>query len=180
MNRIFLVCGAILLFAVNVGHAEEQPILPIAAPVAGQVEEQAVTQSEIQVEEQLEEQVVTQVDEQVEVQEEQKVPFWIKLRTRIEKMTPQKKPSITTAVGGVRGAKSEAGRELYWKGEEVEPKFISEQELAQFDEALKKVEEGDNDTARQLFEDFMTEFPESGLKSEALFAIGEIEQIADK
>ena len=110
-----------------------------------------------------------------EEQVAQEVSIWVKIRARIEKITPQKKPVITTAVGGVRGAKNESGRELYWKGEEVKPK-VSEQELAKFDNALKKVEEGEIEAARQLFENFVTEFPESELNPDAFLALREMDR----
>lgn len=108
----------------------------------------------------------------------QDVPFWVKIRTRIEKITPKKKPTVTTAVGGVRGAKNEVGKELYWKGEEVAAKGVGAQELGRFDQALKAVEEGEIEAARQLFENFVIEFPESELKVDALFVLNEMAKAA--
>lgn len=113
-----------------------------------------------------------------EEQASEEVPFWVKIRLRIEQITPQKKPTVTTAVGGVRGARSEAGKELYWKGEAVKPVVIGEQELARFDEALQKVEAGETEAARQLFEDFVVEFPASKLKTDALLALKEMDKVA--
>lgn len=177
MKGIFLVF-TILLFSVTAVHAVEQ---------AGQVEEVGTVVEAGQVEEVQAKQVgqvkpvgqqpgqAEQVVQVVQTEpKEQVVSLWEKIRIKIEKITPQKKPSVTTAVGGVRGAKNESGKELYWKGEAVEPK-VTEQELAKFDMALKKVEEGDVDAARQLFENFVTEFSESDLKHDALLALREID-----
>ena len=110
---------------------------------------------------------------QAEEQAAQEMSIWEKIRARIEKVTPQKKPSVTTAVGGVRGAKSDGGKDLYWKGEEV-PASVGEQELAKFEEALTIAEAGDLDQARQLFEKFVTDHPDSVLKEDALFALKEM------
>jgi TolA-binding protein len=103
----------------------------------------------------------------------QKMSLWEKIRAKIEKVTPQKKPSVTTAVGGVRGAKSDGGKELYWKGEKVSPS-VSEQELDKFKEALTMAEAGDLDKARELFEKFVTDYPDSVLKGDALLALKEM------
>ena len=196
MKNIFMIC-AILVFSVTVAHAEEQVEKQVTSQIEEQVEEQVVSQIEEHVDaesvaqvevlpvEQVREQVVGQVEDKVEAQTivqvkeqvEPKVPFWVKIRTRIEKMTPQKKPTVTTAVGGVRGARTEAGKELYWKGEEVKIK-VSEQELAKFDDALKKVEEGEIEAARQLFENFVTDFQESELRPDAFLALREMDKAA--
>ena len=110
---------------------------------------------------------------QAEEQAVEEMSLWEKVRARIEKVTPQKKPSVTTAVGGVRGAKSDGGKDLYWKGEEV-PASVSEQELAKFEEALTIAEAGDLGQARLLFEKFVTDHPDSVLKEDALFALKEM------
>ncbi len=109
---------------------------------------------------------------------ERDVSIWEMIRTKIEEITPQKKPTVTTAVGGVRGAKNEAGEDLYWKGEEVNPK-VSEQELAKFVEALKTAEAGELDAARLLFEGFVVEFPESELKPDAFLALKSMDKATD-
>ena len=119
---------------------------------------------------------VTAVNAEEQARED--VPFWVKIRLKIEQITPQKKPTVTTAVGGVRGAKRGAGKELYWKGEAVNPVVIGEQELARFDEALQKVEAGETEAARQLFEGFVVEFPASELKTDALLALKEMDKDA--
>jgi hypothetical protein len=104
--------------------------------------------------------------------------LWEKIRARIEKVTPQKKPAVTTAVGGVRGAKNDGGKDLYWKGEDVASK-VSEQELDKFKEALTIAEAGDLDQARQLFEKFVTDYPDSDLKGDALLALKEMGTASD-
>lgn len=119
---------------------------------------------------------VTAVNAEEQVSED--VPFWVKIRLKIEQITPQKKPTVTTAVGGVRGAKSEVGKELYWKGEAVQLVVIGEQELVRFDEALQKVEAGETEAARHLFEGFVVEFPASALKTDALLALKEMDKAA--
>ena len=108
--------------------------------------------------------------------EETAVPemsLWEKIRAKIEKVTPQKKPAVTTAVGGVRGAKSDGGKDLYWKGEETSAS-VSEQEIEKFKEALTIAEAGDLEQARELFEKFVTDHPDSILKGDALFALKEM------
>ncbi len=107
---------------------------------------------------------------QAEEQVAPEMSFWEKIRARIEKVTPQKKPSVTTAVGGVRGAKSDNGNDLYWKGEAVSPS-VSEQELEKFKEALTMAEVGDLVEARTLFEKFVVEYQDSILKEDALMAL---------
>ena len=107
---------------------------------------------------------------QAEEQVAPELSFWEKIRARIEKVTPQKKPAVTTAVGGVRGAKSDGGNDLYWKGEAVSPS-VSEQELEKFKEALTMAELGDLVQARALFEKFVIEYQDSVLKEDALLAL---------
>lgn len=103
----------------------------------------------------------------------EKVSLWEMIRTKIEKVTPQKKPSVTTAVGGVRGSKAETGKELYWKGENSEP-VVEAMELDSFKEALAEAETGNYEQARVLFEKFVTGFPGSSLKDDALSALHEL------
>jgi hypothetical protein len=107
---------------------------------------------------------------QAEEQVAPEMSFWEKVRARIEKVTPQKKLAVTTAVGGVRGAKSDGGNDLYWKGEAVSP-VVSEQELEKFKEALTMAEVGDFGEARTLFEKFVIEYKDSILKEDALMAL---------
>ena len=102
--------------------------------------------------------------------------LWEKIRARIEKVTPQKKPAVTTAVGGVRGAKSDGGKDLYWKGEEISPS-VSEQELDNFKEALTMAEAGDLDQARELFEKLVSQllfFHSGHVSNNCIFYIPDI------
>lgn len=104
---------------------------------------------------------------------EKELSLWEVIRAKIEKVTPQKKPAVTTAVGGVRGARSEAASDLYWKGEET-GSAVSEQELDKFAAALHEAEGGNLVQARKLFEEFVTEYPESELSGDALLALKEM------
>ncbi|MBE0501566.1 MAG: hypothetical protein IBX47_09000 [Desulfuromonadales bacterium] len=101
------------------------------------------------------------------------VSFWEMIRTKIENVTPQKKPAVTTAVGGVRGARSDSGEDLYWKGEPILAQ-ASEQELESFKEALTRVEAGELEHGQDLFEKFVVDYPESIMKDDALLALQEI------
>ena len=110
---------------------------------------------------------------QAEESAESEMSFWDKIRAKIEKVTRQKKPAVTTAVGGVRAAKSESGQSLYWKGENVPP-TVSEQELEAFKQALTLAESGELTQGRDLFEQFLDDYPKSFMKDDALFALQEI------
>ena len=109
-------------------------------------------------------------------EEKKKEPpsFWEKVRTKIEKITPKKKPTATTAVGGVRGAKHSSD-ELYWKDEE-ENIVVEKDELEAFQDALIFIEYDENQQALELFEDFVKEYPESALIGDAKKAIAEIKK----
>lgn len=110
---------------------------------------------------------------QAEERAEAKMSFWEIIRSKIEKVTPQKKPAVTTAVGGVRGAKSDNSKSLYWKGETVTV-AVSEQELDSFKAALVKAEMGDLVQGRELFQRFVADYPKSVLKDDALIALQEM------
>jgi TolA-binding protein len=99
--------------------------------------------------------------------------LWQVLRARIEQATPQKKPAVTTAVGGVRGAKNDAGGDLYWKGENSGTEEI-DTALEKFTAAVREVEAGNIEPARLLFEEFVNEYPESEFHADALLALEEI------
>lgn len=99
-----------------------------------------------------------------------KKSFWDGLRSKIEKVTPTKKTSVTTAVGGVRGAKNEDGSELYWKGKE-DVLAVSEDELTAFNNAMKTAIDGDNTRAAELFESFVAQYPMSELRQDSLHAL---------
>ncbi len=110
----------------------------------------------------------------VQAQEPQKEAssLWEKIRNKIEKITPKQKPSVTTAVGGVRGAQSDE-QELYWKGEE-EPLAVSAAEMELFSSALQLAEAGSGAKAIVGFEDFLEKFPQSPLADDAKTALLEL------
>lgn len=102
--------------------------------------------------------------------------FWEQIRTKIEKITPKKKPAATTAVGGVRGAKH-SGEELYWKGEE-KISAVDAEELSAFKDALFFIEFDEKQKALELFEEFVKDYPESTLAGDAKNAILELTKTA--
>lgn len=95
--------------------------------------------------------------------------FWSSLKSRIHGITPKKKASVTTAVGGVRGAASEKADSVYWKGKEVNE--IDEVELQKFNNALDMAVQGDNAESLKAFEAFLKEYPDSFLRLDALEAV---------
>ena len=100
------------------------------------------------------------------------ISTWEKIRQKIEKITPKQKPTVTTAVGGVRGAKTD-GHELYWKGEEM-PISISAEEIDLFTSALQLAESGEGANATAAFEDFLAKYPKSLLAPDAQGALAEL------
>jgi TolA-binding protein len=96
--------------------------------------------------------------------------FWQQLKNKLEGISPQKKGTTTTAVGGVRGAKDNSGASLYWKGEE-KPLTVGEDELASFNDASLAAMNGENAAALAGFQKFLASYPESVLKGDALAAI---------
>lgn len=109
---------------------------------------------------------------QAEEPKKQADTIWEKIRNKIEKITPKQKPTVTTAVGGVRGAPTER-HELYWKGEE-KPLAISAQELDLFSAALQQAESGAASEATASFQDFLAKFPQSLLAADAESALREL------
>lgn len=103
--------------------------------------------------------------------------FWEQLRNKLQGVTPQKKTTTTTAVGGVRGAKDQTAENLYWKGEE-KPLVVSEEELASFNSAALAAMEGRNDVALSQFQQFLGSYPQSALKPDALAAIAQLQPAA--
>ena len=91
--------------------------------------------------------------------------FWEKLRMKIEQMTPQKKLTTTTAVGGVRGSAVEAS-DVYWKGE-TQVQSIDGDELTAFQKAMGLVETDQKEQARAAFIEFAKAYPNSPLKADA-------------
>jgi TolA-binding protein len=98
--------------------------------------------------------------------------LWERLRKKIEMLTPQKKMTVTNAVGGVRGAASDAN-DLYWKGEMTQ-KTIDEDELIAFQKAMNLVEAGNKTEAHLAFEAFIKMHPESVLRKDAEQALAEL------
>lgn len=101
---------------------------------------------------------------------EQKEGFWDRLQSKLEKVTPAKKASSTTAVGGVRGAKNDEATDIYWKGKD-KVADISEEELQRFNVALESRKKGDNYLALKQLEDFLAAYPQSSLRGDGLQAV---------
>jgi hypothetical protein len=103
--------------------------------------------------------------------------FWEQLRNKLQGVTPQKKNTATTAVGGVRGAKDQTAENLYWKGEE-KALVVSEEELSSFNNASLAAMEGRNEVALSQFQQFLSSYPQSALKPDALAAIAQLQPAA--
>ena len=101
--------------------------------------------------------------------------FWEKLASKLEKLTPAKKSSTTTAVGGVRGAKSDDSTDIYWKGKD-KPVEMAEDELQKFNRAVECRMKGDNEQALKQFEEFLAAYPQSAFKVEGLQAVDKLKQ----
>ena len=96
--------------------------------------------------------------------------FWQTLKNKLEKITPQKKGTVTTAVGGVRGGKDQSNDNLYWKGEEPQVK-VNETEYANFNDAFQAATEGRTAEATAKFDSFLKDYPQSALREDALLAL---------
>ena len=94
-----------------------------------------------------------------------KESFWQKLRIKIESMTPQKKTSVTTATGGVRGAPVST-EEIYWKNDAT-GQTITADELEVFKKAMRLVESDDKAQAHDAFAEFTKKYPGSSLRKDA-------------
>jgi TolA-binding protein len=91
--------------------------------------------------------------------------FWEMLRKKIESFTPQKKIGVTNAVGGVRGAPSDAN-DIYWKGEASKP-VIDAEELNAFKKATDLATAGEAKQAHAAFAEFVKNYPDSSLRKDA-------------
>lgn len=91
--------------------------------------------------------------------------LWERLRRKIESFTPQKKIGATNAVGGVRGAPSDAN-DIYWKGEATN-EVIDEDELAAFKKAMDLAAAGEMQLANAAFAEFIKIYPNSKLRKDA-------------
>jgi TolA-binding protein len=98
--------------------------------------------------------------------------LWEKLRKKVESFAPQKKIGATNAVGGVRGAPSDA-QDIYWKGEATQ-ETIDAEELAAFKKAMDLVAAGEKKHANSAFAEFIKKHPESPLRKEAEQALVEL------
>ncbi len=99
--------------------------------------------------------------------------LWERLRKKIELLTPRKKISTTTAVGGVRGSLADAD-DVYWKGEAT-TQPIDADELAAFKKAITLAETGDMAGAQAAFTDFLSKHPDSGLRKDAETALAQLQ-----
>lgn len=96
--------------------------------------------------------------------------YWQQLKERLAQITPQKKGSATTAVGGVRGSKDQAADTLYWKDEATKLQ-VAEEEYGRFAAANQSAVDGKKELALAGFQSFVNDYPQSPLKAEALAAI---------
>jgi TolA-binding protein len=99
--------------------------------------------------------------------------LWERLRRKIEMLTPKKKISTTTAVGGVRGSQADAD-EVYWKGE-ANAQPIDPEELTAFKNAISLVDAGDVAGAQVAFADFLKKHPDSRLSEDAKLALAQLQ-----
>lgn len=103
--------------------------------------------------------------------------FWNTLGGKLEQLTPQKKAAVTSAVGGIRGAKDLPADTLYWKGE-TQQQTVDAEEYARFKEALTAGSTG-QPQAIELFESFLRDFPQSSLRPEADSALQQLKLVAN-
>ncbi len=101
--------------------------------------------------------------------------FWAQLKNKLEGFAPQKKATVTTAVGGVRGSKDKSADTLYWKGESTLQE-IAEDELTAFQQACQSADAGDATKALGQFEEFIRIYPQSVLISDARQAINRLNE----
>ena len=109
-----------------------------------------------------------------EAKVDDEVSFWQKIRTKIEKITPKKKPTTTTAVGGVRGLKDRTSEDLYWRGKTA-PEASPDKDLELFTKALNHIEAGEDDLAQTIFANIIKEYPQSDLLPDAKTAFAFLE-----
>ena len=98
--------------------------------------------------------------------------FWEKLRIKIESMTPQKKTTVTTATGGVRGAPVST-EDIYWKNEATGQTIVAE-ELEAFKKAMELTGLDDKAQAQAAFAEFIKKYPGSPLRKDADQALAQI------
>lgn len=100
--------------------------------------------------------------------------YWDSLKARMEKVTPRKKTTASTAVGGVRSAK-QGDADFYWKGKDV-PIEADEDEVGVFKKALHSAANGQKKESIALFEGFLVRYPQSQLKDDCLKALEQLKQ----
>jgi len=96
--------------------------------------------------------------------------FWSKIKSKIETITPKKKTTVTTAVGGVRGAQDESTKALYWKGKEINEE-VEADELDKFKCALEYAINGNTEESLKHFDEFLAQYPKSPLWEDAVKAV---------
>ncbi|MGA1868042.1 MAG: hypothetical protein ACMUJM_05775 [bacterium] len=106
-------------------------------------------------------------------EKQEKTSFWKKIEAKLQSITPDRNKGVTTAVGGVRGSKDDSASTLYWKGEES-AMTVHMEELEKFTAALELATEGKIDESKKLFEEFLTLYPQSLLREDALAALDEL------
>lgn len=94
--------------------------------------------------------------------------FLIQVRLKLERLTPQRTQTVTTAVSGVRGLEASAS-DVYWKGE---ARLVTDLEMAKLKEALADLEEGRAELAKTALQQFLNDHPDSELGADALAALG--------
>ncbi len=72
--------------------------------------------------------------------------------------------TITTAVGGVRGADEDKAEDLYWIGNDT----VKKEELNSFKSAIDKIEKGEDELAKKEIEIFLIKYPNSALAKDAI------------
>ena len=109
-------------------------------------------------------------------EDKEKEGFWSKLKKKIESIKPKKERVVVTAVGGVKGAQDDPSKELYWKGKEQDQK-IGIEELDKFESALEYAMNGNDKDSLNAFNEFLTQYPNSPLKEDAIQAIENLKTV---
>ncbi len=99
--------------------------------------------------------------------------FWDKLQNQLGKVTPAKKQSTQAIPGGVRGAKNDDAKDIYWKGKD-KTVDMADEEMQIFTLAIEAKLKGDNEQALKLFEEYLEAYPQSPFRIEGLQAAEKI------
>lgn len=100
--------------------------------------------------------------------------YWGNLKGKMQGITPRKQTNVTTAVGGVRGAKDDSADSVYWKGREHAE--VNEEELLKFNSAVDLAMNGENDKAIAALDEFLKAYPDSALRLDALDAMAALKE----